>query len=161
MTQHTRSSRILTLSQPHLRRKALLRSGAKKRRGQEPLVTAFYTWLESACPRLDGETLKGRVIYHKTQLSNFRDLREQAVLEIATAVWLHRILVTRAPLFARARGQLLSNAETATLLAELLREAGLEVLRVRARWDREIQVETLLRLHDGRELLVNEQGPLG
>lgn len=161
MTQRTRSSRIPALARPQLRRKTLLRGGAKKSSGREPMVAAFYAWSESVRLGPDGEGLEQRVARHKTQLGSFRDLRERAVLEVATAVWLHHTVVAGVPLFAKARGQLLSDAEGVALVAGLLREAGLEARRVGVWWGEEIQVATLLRLCDGRELLVDDRGPSG
>ncbi|MER3479608.1 MAG: hypothetical protein C4327_03775 [Meiothermus sp.] len=159
MTQRTRSSRILASARPYLRRKTLLRGGTRKSSGREPLVAAFYAWSESACMGPEGESLEGQVARHKTQLRSFRDLRERAVLEVATAVWLNHAVVAGVPLFARARGRLLSDAEGVALISGLLREAGLEVQRVGVWRGEGIQVATLLRLCDGRELLVNDQEP--
>jgi hypothetical protein len=47
------------------------------------------------------------------------------------------------------------------LLTGLLREAGLEALRVGVWWGEAIQVAFLLRLCDGHELLVDDRGPSG
>jgi hypothetical protein len=81
----------------------LLRGRAKKPPGREPLVTAFYAWSESVRP--GAESLEERVARHKTQLGSFRDLRERAVLEVATAVWLHQTVVAWLPGFPFSPGR--------------------------------------------------------
>lgn len=139
-----------------------------------PRPQPFRGWLEAAYRQQHPETLAGALARHRAQLESFTDLQEKLALQKATAAWLHQTIKALIPRFSLERGFEFANAVAygerqcllqSVLIAGLLQEVGLEAGVVMVWKNPEGKVSnlghavTLLRLADGRDLLVDASDP--